>query len=136
MRPLIDVNQILPQLGVEESVPLLVWIFNEHWAHAHRDLVNSFLRATYRAKQILAESEAEWQRIQPLTGAENEAILRLLRSAYRRGIPQHFGAAEIKAAGQVFEILAREGGSELVGPSTALSPGTFWKDFDLASMAR
>jgi NitT/TauT family transport system substrate-binding protein len=136
MRPLIDVNQVFSKLGIKESVPLLVWVFDESWAQDNRDVVNGFLRATYKAKQILAESEAEWQRIEPLTGAENDAILRLLRDAYRQGIPRHFGAAEIKAAGQVFEVLAREGGSELVGPSTELSPGTFWQEFNIGSMAR
>jgi len=136
MEPLIEVNQVLPRLGIKESVPLLVWIFDQEWAEEHRKLVNGFLRATYAAKEILAESEAEWQRIRPLTNAENEATLRLLREAYRQGIPQRFGRAEIKAATQVFEILAREGGPELVGSSTTLSPGTFWKDFEIGSTAQ
>jgi NitT/TauT family transport system substrate-binding protein len=136
MEPLIDVKEVLPKLGVEKSVPLLVWIFDEDWAQENRRLVNGFLRATYSAKEILAESEAEWERLQPLIKAENEATLRVLRESYREGIPHHFGKAEIKAARKVFEILAREGGVELVGPSQTLSPGTFWKDFEIGSSAQ
>jgi NitT/TauT family transport system substrate-binding protein len=136
MKSLIDVNQILPKLGIHESVPLLVWIFDRRWAEQNRDLVNGFLRATYAAKEILAKSEAEWERIRPLTQAENNATLRLLRDAYREGIPQRFGEAEIEAAAQVFEIMAREGGSELIGPSTELSPGTFWNGFEIGSATR
>jgi NitT/TauT family transport system substrate-binding protein len=136
MQPLIDVNQVLRRLGIDESVPLLVWVFDEAWAEENRDLVNGFLRATYAAKQMLAESQAEWDRIRPLTQAESDTILKLLRDAYRAGIPQHFGEAEVEAAERVFQILAREGGSELVGPSTELSPGTFWKGFEIESMTQ
>ncbi len=136
MEPLIDVSQILPKLGIEESVPLLVWIFDEEWAEDNRELVNGFLRATYAAKEILAKSEAEWKRLEPLIQAENEATLRALRASYRKGIPHEFGEAEIKAAKQVFEILAREGGAELVGSAKTLSPGTFWRDFDIRLSAQ
>jgi NitT/TauT family transport system substrate-binding protein len=136
MTPLVDVTKILPMLGVEESVPLLVWIFNEEWAKENPEVVNGFLRATYSAKQILAESNEEWERIQPLTMADNEATLNALREAYRQGIPHKFGEAEIEAAARVFEILAREGGAELVGPSTKLAPGTFWRRFDIGSSAQ
>jgi NitT/TauT family transport system substrate-binding protein len=136
MTPLLDVTEIMPKLGVKESVPLLVWMFDEAWAQEHRALVNGFLRATYRAKQILAESEAEWERIAPLTQAEDAATLRVLRKRYREGIPEGFGPAEIAAARKTFAILAREGGAELVGTSTSLSPGTFWRGFEIGSVTR
>jgi len=136
MKPLIGVDEALVKLGIKESVPLLVWVFREDWAAENRALVTGFLRATYAAKQILAESEQEWERIEPLTQAENEATLRALRTAYRQGIPQQFGKAEIAAANRVFQILAREGGSELVGPSTSLTPGTFWQGFKIGTPAQ
>jgi NitT/TauT family transport system substrate-binding protein len=136
MKPLLDTTEILPKLGVEGSVPLLVWMFDEQWAKENRQLVNGFLRATYAAKRILARSEAEWERIAPLTQAENEATLRVLRERYRQGIPQVFGEDEVEAARKTFAILAREGGAELVGPSTRLSPGTFWRGFHIGSSAQ
>jgi NitT/TauT family transport system substrate-binding protein len=136
MRPLISVEGLMPKLGVRAPVPLLVWMFSEGWARDNPELVNGFLRATYAAKKILAASQAEWERIQPLTQAENDAILRLLREAYRQGIPRRFGEVEIEAAQKVFAILAREGGTELVGPSETLSPGTFWRGFQIGSSAR
>ena len=133
MKPLFDTTEILPKLGVEASVPLLVWMFDEQWAEKNWQLVNGFLRATYAAKRILARSEAEWERIAPLTQAENNATLRVLRERYRQGIPYRFGEDEVKAARKTFAILAREGGTELVGPSTRLSPGTFWRGFHIRS---
>ncbi len=136
MKPLLDTTEILPKLGVEESVPLLVWMFDERWAEENRQLVNGFLRATYAAKRILAQSEAEWERIAPLTQAENEVTLRVLRERYRQGIPKAFGDDEIRAARATFAILAREGGAELVGPSARLTPGTFWRGFQIRSSSQ
>lgn len=131
MKSLIDVEEILPGLGVEASVPLLGWVFDENWAEENREKVLAFLDASYEAKQILGESEEEWTRIRPLVQAEDDATLEALMVNYRRGIPQSFGEAEVKAAEKTFEVLYREGGAELTGGAEALAPGTFWSEFRL-----
>jgi NitT/TauT family transport system substrate-binding protein len=131
MRELISVADVLRALGVAAPVPLLGWAFDERWAAANRPALDAFLRAAYAAKQILVASDAEWQRIQALTGAADAAVLHALRDAFREGTPRRFGRAEIDAAGLAFAILAREGGEELVGASRQLSPGTFWDGFRL-----
>jgi NitT/TauT family transport system substrate-binding protein len=131
MRELISVAEVLRALGVPGPVPLLGWTFDERWASANRTALSAFLRAAYAAKQILVTSDAEWERIQGLTGAADPVVLRALRDAFREGTPRRFGQAEIDAAGAAFAILAREGGEELVGASRQLSPGTFWDGFRL-----
>ncbi len=88
------------------------------------------------AKNLLAQSDSEWERLRPLLRVSDDAAVKTLRNAYRDGIPKCFGEQEIKAAEQVFEILAKEGGRELVGSSPTLSDGTFWKDFELSSCSR
>ncbi|MGI9336856.1 MAG: ABC transporter substrate-binding protein [Gammaproteobacteria bacterium] len=131
MRELLGVREILPALGVERPMPLLGWVFSEAWAANNGDALRGFLRASYAAKKILSESDEEWDRIAPLTKAEDAATLASLREAYRAGVPQVFGAAEREAAARAFEVLAREGGRELVGHSETLQPGTFWPGFEL-----
>jgi NitT/TauT family transport system substrate-binding protein len=131
MRELLGVSEVLRALGVPGPVPLLGWAFDERWAAANRGAVTAFLRAAFAAKQILAASDAEWQRIQPLTGAADSGVLRALRDAFRAGVPRSFGQAEVDAASAAFAILAREGGEELVGTSRQLSAGTFWDGFKL-----
>lgn len=131
MRELVSVADVLRALGVPGPVPLLGWAFDERWANANRATVSAFLRAAYAAKQILTTSDAEWERIQPLTGATEPAVLRALRDAFREGTPRRFGQAEIDSATAAFAVLAREGGEELVGSSRQLSPGTFWDGFRL-----
>jgi NitT/TauT family transport system substrate-binding protein len=131
MRELISVAEVLKTLGVPGPVPLLGWAFDERWASANRPALDGFLRAAYGAKRILVASDAEWQRIQPLTGASEPAVLQALRDAFRDGTPRRFGQPEIDAAGAAFAILVREGGEELIGASRQLSPGTFWDGFRL-----
>ena len=126
MRPLVRVTDLIQGLGIEAQVPLLGWVFDEKWAEAHPAAVVNFLRASYAAKRLLAESDSEWERLRPLTKAEDDLTLYALRDAYRAGIPQRFADEEIKASEAVFAILAREGGEKLVGQSDVLSKGTFW----------
>jgi NitT/TauT family transport system substrate-binding protein len=128
---LIGIPDVLRGLGVPEPVPLLGWVFDEGWAATHRPALTAFLRAAYAAKQILLTSDAEWERIRPLLGASDPRVHQALRDAFREGVPRRFGPAEIEAAGRVFDILAREGGDELVGTNRALSPGTFWDGFPI-----
>ena len=128
-QPLISMQQVLEALGVEQPVPLLGWVFDEAWAAANSDTLLAFLRASYQAKRILAESDEEWQRLRPLTRAEDERTLHALRDAYRAGIPQRFGEAERAAAAEVLGILVEVGGSTLVGSATGVPAGTFWDGF-------
>jgi NitT/TauT family transport system substrate-binding protein len=131
LRELIGIPEVLRTLGVPEPVPLLGWVFDERWAAANKKAVTAFLRATYAAKRVLLTSDPEWERIRSLTGATDTRGLHALRDAFREGVPRRFGPAEVDAAGRVFEILAREGGEELVGSSRSLSPGTFWDGYTI-----
>jgi NitT/TauT family transport system substrate-binding protein len=87
--------------------------------------LDGFLDANHAANAILAASDAEWERIAPLTGAADVAELIKLREAYRDGIPRHWGAAERDAAARLYRMLAEIGGTTLVGSSPDLAPGTF-----------
>jgi NitT/TauT family transport system substrate-binding protein len=111
----------------------LGWVFSAHWAEQNPKAIDGFLRASRATKQLLAESDEEWERLRHLVRAEDDATLHALRDGYRAGIPQCFGEPEVRAARQVFEIMAREGGKELVGSSSTLSAGTFWEGYQLGA---
>ena len=132
MQELLTTAEILPELGITRPIPLLGWVFNRAWADAHRDALDGFLRASYTAKHLLLESDAEWERLEPKMKVSDAATAAALRDAYRLGIPREFGEADREAAARTFEILAREGGEKLVGSSDTLTPGTFWTEFDPA----
>jgi len=127
MQTLIGIPDMLSELGIDQTVPLLGWIFSETWAEQNPEAIAGLLQASYAAKRIMAESDAEWERLAELTKAEDTATLQALRESFRQGIPGAFGDDEIRAAGLVYQVLAREGGQDLTGGHKALAPGTFWQ---------
>ena len=76
---------------------------------------------------MLASSDAEWERIAPLTGAaRRRRRSRIYRDRYRDGIPRRPIADEEADARALYRVLAEIGGRELVGPAAELDPGTFY----------
>lgn len=126
MTELVSVNEMLPALGVEGRPPLIGWVFSEKWAASNLTAVQGFLAALRAAKNILASSDSEWERLRPLTKARNEESFVALRDFYRAGIPNSFGDKDVDSAKQLFLTLAKYGGRDLVGDSTSLAAGTFW----------
>lgn len=126
MRRLIGVNEAMRDLGIESRLPLLGYVFREGWGNAQRDRVLAFVRASRKAREILRQSDAEWERLKPLTKAEDQATLVALREAFRAGIPEEWGEPERRDARRMFDILRELGGDRLVGGTRELQAGTFW----------
>jgi NitT/TauT family transport system substrate-binding protein len=125
-RQILAVEDAVTALGIDPGVPYIGYIFSQRWAEQNPVLIEGFIAASRAARAILATSDAEWQRVRPMTGAADDAELERLRDWYRRGMPKRWDAAERRAAAQLFDLLAKLGGAELVGPITAVPPGTFW----------
>jgi NitT/TauT family transport system substrate-binding protein len=126
LRRVADVADVLPKLGVAGRPAMLGYVFDEGWARSHAQALTRFLAAAHEAKEILAASDAEWDRIAPLTGVRDRQALTVLRDRYREGIPRRPIAEEEADARVLYRILAQQGGAELVGPATELAPGTFF----------
>lgn len=123
---LLGVGDAQRALGVPADTIQLGYVFKEDWANRNPKLVQAFAEASRAAKKIMAESDAEWQRIRELTRAENDAVLKALMARYREGIPQRWNEADRQAAAKLYEVLAEIGGEKLVGKAKTLAPGTFW----------
>ena len=91
-----------------------------------QNVMARFIAMTRKAKEILATSDAEWEKIRPLTGAADDATLRAYRDRYREGIPRRPIADEEADARVIYRVLADIGGRELVGPAPELVSGTFY----------
>jgi NitT/TauT family transport system substrate-binding protein len=126
LRRVADVADVLSKLGVAGRPAMVGYAFDEGWARSHAQALTRFLAAAREAKEILATSDAEWERIAPLTGVRDRQALTLHRDRYREGIPRRPIAEEEADARVVYRILAQQGGAELVGPATQLAPGTFF----------
>jgi NitT/TauT family transport system substrate-binding protein len=127
LRRVAGIEDILPRLGARGASAMLGYVFDEHWAAQNRDAVARFIAVTRKAKEILAGSDDEWQRIGPLAGVLDAAALKILRDRYRAGIPRRPIADEEADARVLYGVLARLGGAELVGPAPELAPGTFYR---------
>jgi NitT/TauT family transport system substrate-binding protein len=125
-RRLAGIEDLLPTFGAKGRVAMIGYVFDEDWAQAHRELMAKFLRVSAQAKEILANSDAEWDAIAPLTGAPDQATLHAYRNRYRDGIPHRPIADEEADARVLYGVLAGIGGRELVGPGAELSPGTYY----------
>ena len=125
-RELISVENILKDLGITTKIPAYGWVFSENFGKNKKELINNFLNASNEAKRIMLSSDNEWERIFPLTKAEDRTTLIHLRDAYRSGIPLTFGNKEIEETKKVYKILAKYGGRNLVGKKNEISPGIFW----------
>ena len=123
---LIDLEQVLRELGIDSKVPMIGYVFDQAWAKDRREVVQGFYRAVRAARDRLARSDAEWDKLRPLMRAGDEATFLALRDGYRRGIPERWGSAEQADAARLFGIMAELGGSKLTGSADRLQDGTFW----------
>jgi len=123
---LIGVADAQAALGVPPSVPQLGFVFKDAWAQKQPALLAAFARASRAAKAIMAAGDTEWERLRPLTRAEDDATLKALRDRYREGIVTRWGEAERADAAKLYSALAALGGESLVGRSPVLVDGTFW----------
>ncbi|MCB2053510.1 MAG: ABC transporter substrate-binding protein [Geminicoccaceae bacterium] len=124
MRHLIDVAEALAALGIDSDVPLLGYVVMDRLVEEQSDLVAGFAAASRAAKELLADDDAEWERLKPLMNAEDEAQFEALRAGWRAGIPGP-GPVDEEAAGRLLAIMADLGGEELVGRATSLPEGVF-----------
>jgi NitT/TauT family transport system substrate-binding protein len=122
----IDMEEVEKQLGAGGPVALLGYAFDGDWAAKNKSTVDRFLRTAAKAKEILASSEAEWQRLAPRIGVSDKAGLEIYRKRYSEGIPRRSIADEERDSRALYLVLAEIGGANLVGTAREMDKGTFY----------
>ena len=125
LRKVISVSDILPELGIGDSLPLIGYVFSAKWAKENPKMLQGFLEASHEARQILYNDDSEWDRIKDITGAKNVETLIALRDVFRSGIPDR-NKDYTESIKKAFKILASIGGKDLVGKSKELANGVIW----------
>jgi NitT/TauT family transport system substrate-binding protein len=126
-RRAVGMEQVMTDLGAKGPVAIVGYVFDNAFAVRKRAAVDGFLAAVRQAKEILASSEAEWQRLAPRIGVRDSAALAIYRQRYSEGIVRRSVSDEEADARALYHVLAEIGGSELVGPARQLAPGTFYR---------
>ncbi|MDP2620516.1 MAG: ABC transporter substrate-binding protein [Hyphomicrobiales bacterium] len=125
-RRLIGADEAAIALGATGRIAAIGYVFHEKWANAHPAAAIGFVKASRAAKQILAGSDAEWQRLDAIIKSDDAAHLNALMTRFREGIPSRPTAEEEADAARLYGILAELGGERLVGASMTMSHGTYW----------
>ncbi|MCL2713508.1 MAG: ABC transporter substrate-binding protein [Alphaproteobacteria bacterium] len=125
-RRLIAIEDIISGLGAKGPVAMVGYVFDQDWAARHPSVITRFLAMTAKAREMLATSDGAWEKIAPLIGTSDQAVLRAYRLHYRNGIPRRSVAEQEADARVLYRILAEVGGPALVGPGAELEPGTFF----------
>jgi len=125
-REVIGANDAAMALGAKGPVSAIGYVFSENWADRHVEAMKAFIKASREAKEIMKNSDAEWERLREKTGAGDDATLVALRDRFRAGIPDRPLREEMEDTAKVYAILAEIGGEKLVGPAETMTPGTFW----------
>jgi NitT/TauT family transport system substrate-binding protein len=125
-KKILDGSTLLRELGIDAELANLGYVFRESWVNRQAAAWQAFLDASTKARTRLCENDPSWQRIVPLTGESDARTLALLRRGYCEGTVKRWGAAEVKAAAQVFEILRETGGGLVSSRTAQLPPGVFW----------
>lgn len=127
---LIGIEDVVSELGAKGEVAMVGYVFSESWAKQNLEGVQAFLRAAAKADELLATSDAQWDRLKPMMGENdptfNDKTFDALRRRYREGIPERTAAENESDAKVLYQFLRELGGEKLVGPGTELAPGTFW----------
>ena len=107
---------------------LLVGFLEKNGGEKNKVLLKKFVDSSNEAKKLMLNSDEIWSKVRPSMNIKDDETFNNLRQIYREGIPQKFGDLQIEGAGQLFKILSKIGGKELVGNANELSEGTFWID--------
>ena len=116
-RQVVSVEDLLADLGAKGRVALVGYLFK---ADAKQEVLAAFGKAVRRSEDLLADSPEAWAAIRSMMKAPDEATFETLKKAYVRGIPHKPRAEEIADAQSFFSIVAKLGGTALVGPASTL----------------
>ena len=122
----LDGQQILAQLGVDQRLPMLGYVFNRSWARQHKTAVNQFFNDVAAARDQLCQQDSAWQSILVLLKTSSVKEQTLLRTRYCQGRVKNWSAQKRPAAEKVYQWLKKLSGNKLTGDSEQIQAGTFW----------
>lgn len=125
-RQLMSGEDIIRQLGIEESVPSLGYVFRQDWAEQHKAGLQDFLQLATKARNKLCNDDLAWQKVVHLTESTEPATQQKIHDRYCEGRVENWSAKNQNAAGQIYSWLNAISQSKLGGKGSNLQSGSFW----------
>ena len=119
------IDQVLALLGIEPAPPLIGFVWNESELSDRPGLAEAFAASVRDASTLLANDDAEWERLRPKMKAKTDAEFTLLRDYFRAGIVSDWTAADTEAARNLHEALIGIGGQAYRNTSGPFDPALF-----------
>jgi len=126
-KQLMSGEDIIRELGIQEAVPSIGYVFKQSWADQHKEALQQFFKAARTAKDKLCDSDQAWEKIINLTGTDDPTTQKQLRKRYCQGRVISWGEAEQQAAAKIYQVLHLSD-NKLNGKSKQLQAGTFWSE--------
>lgn len=125
-RRLIDVSEVMKQLGLEPPPPLVGFVWREQLFETAGAELDGFFRAVTTANETLKTSDEAWARLKPVMQLKSDVEFERLRDYFRAGVPEPWTEADLQSSKKLYGLLAELGGQEFVGPNPRFDPSLFW----------
>lgn len=129
LRTVISVADATRELGLDPQIPLLGYVIKGELLRENPQLVAGFAAASRAAKNLLANDDAEWERLRPHMKAADDAAFAALKAGFRAGIPSG-DPVNLESASSFLALMAEMGGEKLVGKANTLPEGVFYRPRD------
>ncbi|MGD9544062.1 MAG: ABC transporter substrate-binding protein [Methylocystis sp.] len=123
----VELADVERALGAEGDVVVTGYVFDEGFAAKNGDALARFFAMSRKAKELIATSDEAWAAAAQRLSGKDAKTLATYRKRYVAGAPKRPIAQEEADARRLYDTLAALGGEKLVGSSTTLDPGTFYK---------
>jgi NitT/TauT family transport system substrate-binding protein len=124
-RELIGMDEVLKKLGVDPVPALVGFIWREETEVKKGPAIAALLASVIAANDILAKSDAAWERIRHLVKPADDAEFAAIKAFYRAGIPKPWTGAETRSAEKLTQLLVEAGSTELMGDNGRFDPKLF-----------
>jgi NitT/TauT family transport system substrate-binding protein len=124
-RRLLDMTDVLKALDIAPVPPMVGFVWRERLDAVKQPALAAFFGAVSAGNQILAQSDAAWERVRALVKPATEAEFAALKTYYRAGIPGRWSEAETRSAEKLTQLLIELGDKELLGPGTRFDAKLF-----------
>lgn len=124
-RELVSMDDVLTGLGITPTPSLVGFIWDEKKTAGKEAEIGKFLSAMRKGNELLATSDAAWERLKPVTRAKSDAEFAALKAYYRSGIPKGWSAEQTASAEKLFNLLVQLGEKTLDDGKVKFDPALF-----------